>query len=137
MAAAKSCFPHMSLGGGEGRREDLDLDELRGGDETDARAALDPHLAVHVEAGRARAPPTASEERAERVGVAVGVAGPVFDAGVDDVELEGEDVLEDVRARGGRYDGCERAEEVGHFGGGLVEEAEAGEGGEPEGPELQ
>jgi hypothetical protein len=78
-----------------------------------------------------------SEEHAERVGVTVRVAGPVFDAGVDDVELEGEDVLEDVRASGGRRDGPERAEEVGHFGGDLVEEAEAGEGGEAEGPELR
>ena len=64
------------------------------------------------------------------------VCGPVFDAGVDDVELEGEEVLEDVRACGWGLDGRERAKEVGHFGGDLVEEAEAGEGGEAEGPEL-
>jgi hypothetical protein len=122
-------------GGGEG--EYLCFDELRCGDETDTRAALDPHLAVRVEAGRACVPAAPLEEHAERVGVTVRVAGPVFDAGVDDVELEGEDVLEDVRASGGRRDGPERAEEVGHFGGDLVEEAEAGEGGEAEGPELR
>ena len=120
---------------GEGGR-DLCFDELRCGDEADARTTLDPHLAVDVEAGRARAPAAAPEEYAERVGVAVRVAGPVFDAGVDDVELEGEDVLEDVRARGRGHDGRERAEEVRLFGGDLVEEAEAGEGGEAEGPQL-
>ena len=114
----------------------LDLDELRGGDQAHARRALDPHLVVRVEAGRAGAAAAAAEERAERVCVAVCVAGPVLDAGVDDVELEGEDVLEDVRARGGGRDAPERAVQVRRLGRGLVEQAEAREGGEPEVPEL-
>ena len=112
--------------GGNGGREggkNLRLDELRCGDESYARTALDPHLAVGVEARRTCASAAASEEYAERVGVAVCVGGPVFDAGVDDVELEREDMLEDVCARGGRRDGRECAEEVRHFGGDLVEEA--------------
>lgn len=71
---------------------------------------------VRVHAGAPRAAPAATEEHAERVGVSVGIAGPVLDACVDDVELEGEDVLEDVRVRGGGCDGRERVEEVGRFG---------------------
>jgi hypothetical protein len=59
---------------------------------------------VGVIAGGPRAAPAPTEERAERVGVPVGVARPVLDARVDDVEFEGEDVLEDVRARGGGRD---------------------------------
>ena len=114
----------------------LDLDELRRGDQAYARRALVPHLVVRVDAGRARAAPAAAEERAEGVGVAVGVAGPVLDAGVDDVELEGEDVPEDVRARGGGRDPAQRAVQVRRLGRGLVEEAEAREGGEAEVPEL-
>jgi hypothetical protein len=55
---------------------------------------------------------------------------------VYDVELEGEELFEDMCACCGRYDGRQCAEEVRHFGGDLVEEAEAGEGGEAEGPEL-
>jgi len=39
-------------------------------------------------------------------------------------------------ARRGRLDGCESAEQVRRFCRSLVEEAEAGEGREPEGPEL-
>ena len=38
------------------------------------------------------------------------IAGPVLDAHVDDVELKGEDVLEDVRPRGGGLNGRESAE---------------------------
>ena len=49
---------------------------------------------------------------------------------VNDVKLEGED----VRAHGGQ-DSHESAKEGGHFCRGLVEDAEAGEGG-AEGPEL-
>lgn len=94
----------------------LDLDELRGGDQAHARRALDPHLVVRVHAGAPRTAPAAAEERAESVGVAVCVAGPVLDACVDDVELEGKELLEDVRARGGGRDGRERAEEVRRFG---------------------
>lgn len=77
----------------------LRLDKLRCGYEPYARTALHPHLAVGIEAGRTCATAAAPEEYAERVGVTAGVGGPVFDAGVDDVELEWEDVLEDVRAR--------------------------------------
>lgn len=109
----------------------LRLYELRCGYEPYARTTLDPHLPVGVEAGCACAAAAASEEHAERVGIAVGVGGPVFDACVDDFELEGEDMLEDVRARGGWHDGRECAEQVPHFGGDLVEETQAGERGEP------
>lgn len=45
-------------------------------------------------------------------------------------------MLEDVCPRCGRRDAAERAGEVGRFGRGLVEEAETGEGGQTEGPEL-
>lgn len=91
---------------------------------------------VRVEAGSARAASAAAEERAERVCVAVCVAGPVLDAGVDDVELKGEDVFEDVRARGGGRDAPERAVQVRRLGRGLVEQAETREGGQAEVPEL-
>jgi hypothetical protein len=77
---------------GEEKRIDLDLDKVRGGDQAHARAALDPYLAIGVETCAPRAASASPEERAERVG------GPILDARVDDVELEGEDVLEDVRA---------------------------------------
>ena len=40
------------------------------------------------------------------------VLGPVLDACVDDVKLEGKDMLEDVRARGEGLDCRERAEEA-------------------------
>lgn len=40
------------------------------------------------------------------------VLNPVLDACVDDVELEGNDMLEDVRARGKGLDRRKRAEEV-------------------------
>lgn len=76
----------------------LDLDKVRGGDQRHACAALDPHLAICVEAGAPRATSGAAEEGAECVGVAVRVAGPVFDARVYDVEFEGEEVLEEVCA---------------------------------------
>jgi len=122
--------------GKRGQRTDLDLDKVGGGDQAYTRAALDPHLAIGVVPCAPRAASTPAEERAERVGVAVRIGGPVLDACEDDVELEGEDVLEDVRAGGGGLDGRERAEQVGRFCRGLVEEAEAGEGGEAEGPEL-
>lgn len=79
----------------------LDFDELRGGNQPHARAALDPHLAVRIDAGAPRAAPASMEEGSEGVGVSVRVARPVLDAGVNHVELEREVVLEDVRARGG------------------------------------
>jgi len=88
---------------------------MRGGNQAHARRALDPHLAIPVEAGRARAASAATEEGAEGVGVSVGVAGPVLETCMDDIELEGEEVLEDVCAGGGRCDAGERAEEVGRF----------------------
>ena len=78
------------------------------GDQAYTRAALDPHLAIGIETCAPRPASTPTEERAERIGVPVRIAGPVLDACVDDVELEGEDVLEDVRARGGRLDGREK-----------------------------
>jgi hypothetical protein len=112
----------------------LCLYELRCGDQTDAGAALDPHLSIGVETGVPRAAPTPTEEGAERIGISVLVAGPIFDACVDHVELKGEDVFEDVRARRRWGDRVERAEQVGRFGRGLVEEAETGERGEAERP---
>ena len=75
---------------------DLDLDKVRGSDQANARAALDPYLAIGVETCAPRAASAPPEERAERVG------GPVLDARVDNVEVEGEDVLEDVRVCRGR-----------------------------------
>ena len=128
--------PLIIIWGGRERERDLDLDKVGRGDQAYMRAALDPHLAIRVETCAPRPASTPTKERTESVGVPVRIAGPVFDACVDDVELKGEDVLEDVRARGGRLDGRERAEQVRRFCRGLVEEAEAGEGGEPKGPEL-
>ena len=78
---------------------DFDLDELRSGDQADARRALYPHLAVGVKTGDPRAAFASAEERAKGVCVSLRVACPVLDAGVYDVEFEGEDVLEDMRAR--------------------------------------
>lgn len=89
---------------------------MRGGDEPHARAALDPHLTIRVDAGAPRAASTPAEEGAEGVGIAVSIAGPVSDAGVDDVKLEGEDMLLDVRARRGGVDGSERVVQVRRFG---------------------
>ena len=128
--------PHCGRERAERERIDLDLDKVGGGDQAHARAALDPHLAIGVEPCAPRAASASPEERAECVGVPVRVGGPVLDARVDDIELEGEDVLEDVRARRGRVERRERVEDVRRFCRGLVEEAQAGEGGEAEGPEL-
>jgi hypothetical protein len=89
---------------------------MRGGDKSHASAALDPHLSIGVDTGAPRATSAPAEERAERVGVSVSVARPVSDARVDDVELEGEEVFADVRARRGRVDREERAVEVRRFG---------------------
>jgi hypothetical protein len=46
----------------------------------------------------------------------VSVSGPVSDACVDDVEFEGEDVFEDVRARRGGLDRREGTVQVRRFG---------------------
>jgi hypothetical protein len=100
---------------GEEKRIDLDLDKVRGGDQANARATLDPHLAIGVETCAPRAASASPEERAERVGVPVRVGSPVLDARVDDVELEGEDVLEDVRAGRGWVERGERVEDVRRF----------------------
>jgi hypothetical protein len=43
-----------------------------------------------------RAAPAEANEGAEHVGVPMCVAGPVLDAGEDDIELKGEDGLEDM-----------------------------------------
>ena len=66
------------------------------------------------------------------------VARPVPRARPQNIELEGDDALQEVRARGGGEAGrgVEDAEEVRALGGGLVEEAHAREGGEAEVPEL-
>jgi len=72
-------------------------------------------MVIGVETCAPRAASTPTEEPAERVGVPVRIAGPIFDARVDDVELKGEDVLEDVRPRGGGLDRRERAEQVRRF----------------------
>ena len=94
----------------------FDLDELRSGDQTYARRALDPHLAVSVKTGDPCVASASTEKRPECVCVSVRIARPVLDARIYDVELEGEDVLEDVCPRRGRRDAAERAEEVGRFG---------------------
>jgi hypothetical protein len=88
----------------------LCLYELRSGDQPDTGTTLDPHLSIRVQTGAPRAAPTPAEEHAKRIGIAVRIAVPIFYAGMDDVELEGEDVLEDVCARCGWGDGAERAE---------------------------
>ena len=80
-------------------RRDLDLNKVGCGDQTYTRAPLGPHLAIGIETCAPRPASTPTEVRAERIGVPARIAGPVLDACVDDVELEGEDVLEDVRAR--------------------------------------
>ena len=49
------------------------------------------------------------------------VACPVLDAGVDDVEFEKEDMLEDVRVCRGERDGGEHTVEVGRLGRGLLD----------------
>ena len=103
------------MGGGKRERRDLDLDKMGCSDQAHTRAALNPHMAIRVETCAPRPAPTPTEEPAERVGIPVRIAGPVLDARVDDVELEGEDVLEDVRPRGGRLDRRESAEQVRRF----------------------
>ena len=82
----------------------FDLDELRSGDQTYARRALDPHLAVGVKTGDPCVASASAEERPECVCVPVRIARPVLDARVYDVELEWEDLLEDVCPRRGRRD---------------------------------
>ena len=77
----------------------FDLDELRSGDQGYARRALYPHLAVGVKTGDPCATSASADERAKRVCVSLRIACPVLDACVYDVELEGEDVLEDVCPR--------------------------------------
>jgi hypothetical protein len=72
----------------------------------------------------------------ERVEVAEVVAGPEARARAEDVELERENVGGEDALAGGRGQRVERAEEVRAFGRGLVREPQAGERGEPEGPEL-
>ena len=63
--------------------------------------ALNSHLGIGVEACAPRAASTPPGVRAERV------AGPVLDAGQDDLELEGKDVLDDVGAGGEGLESCE------------------------------
>lgn len=111
------------------------LDELRRNDEDDARAALYPHPGSGlVVLGRPRLCLAAAEERGERVEVADVVAGPILELRVEHLELEREDAVEEVRARLARLQSVQDREEVRAFGGGLVEEAHAREGGETEVP---
>jgi hypothetical protein len=77
----------------------LCLYELRSGDQPDSSATFAPHLPISVQTGVPRAASTPTKERAERVGVSVWIACPIFHSGVDHVELKGEDVFEDVRTR--------------------------------------
>ena len=114
---------------------DVHLRELAREDQADARAALDPHLAVLALRRAARLAAAAREQRSERVAVADVVAGPVRQARAEDLELEREEVREEAGARG-RRERAERAEQVRALGRGLVEEPQARERGQPERPEL-
>ena len=78
-----------------GERRNVDLDKVRGGDQHHACAALNLHLTRLALCVR-----RLHRRREERTGVTVQVINPVLDACVDDVELEGMDMLEEVRARG-------------------------------------
>ena len=71
------------------------------GDQAYARVALNSHLGIGVETCSPRAASTPPGVSARRV------AGSVLDAGEDDVELEGKDVLDDVGAGGGGLEGRE------------------------------
>ena len=116
-------------------RTHLHLDELRGEDEADPRAALGPHARRGlVDLRGARLGLAAGEERGERVEVAHVVASPVLEARVEDLELEREHALEQEFARRGRLDSVQDREEVRAFGRGLVEETHARERGETEIP---
>ena len=64
------------------------------------------------------------------------ITSSVLDMRMNDIKLEGEDVLEDVRTCGRGLDGHKSAEQVCRFCQGLIEEAEVGKGRELEGPEL-
>ena len=64
------------------------------------------------------------------------VPRPIRTPRAEDLELEGEDAVHEPGAGGGRVDGVEDVEEVGAFGRGLVEEAQARECGEAKVPEL-
>jgi hypothetical protein len=88
----------------------LRLYELRCGDQPDASATFDPHLPIGVKTGVPRAASTPAKEHAERICISVCVAGPIFHACVDHVELKGEDVFEDVRTRCGWGDRTQCAE---------------------------
>jgi hypothetical protein len=50
------------------------------------------------------------------------------------LELEGQDTVKDVSAIFWRVDGRQDGEDIGAFGGGLIEEAKTGEAGETEVP---
>ena len=102
----------------------LHLDELRRDDEAHARASLHPHLPVASPAlptRRTRLALALAQQRPEGVEVPQWVARPVLDAGAEDFELKRQDVLEDVRPRGGGRSG-KAGEQVGDLGRGLVEE---------------
>lgn len=62
------------------------------------------------------------------VEVAERVTCPVCAARLEDLELEGKDIVEDVRLRGRRFDGGDGDEEIVAFGGDLVEETEPRKG---------
>jgi len=76
------------------------------------------------------------EEPAKCIGVPMHIASSVLDARMNDIKLEGKDMLKDVRVRRRELNGRKSAKQVHRFCQGLVEEVEAGEGREPEGPEL-
>ena len=64
------------------------------------------------------------------------ITSSVLDTHMNDIELEGEGVLEDVHAHGRGLNGRKSAKQVHCFCQGLVEEVKVGKGREPEGPEL-
>lgn len=116
------------------------LRQLTGQDAPHPRASLHPHLPLlpALLALAFRRPClffTPSQERCERVAVANMVTCPVWRAGAEHFKLEGQDCSKESAPSRGR-EGVERMEEVGAFGGGLVEETKAGERGQAQGPQL-
>ncbi len=59
---------------------------------------------------------------------------PIFQPRLHNLELEGQDTVKDVSAIFWRIDGRQDGEDIGAFGGGLIEEAKTGEAGKTEVP---
>lgn len=142
VAAVKSYIPapaSTSQEEGNCKREIayLHLNKLRRSNQRHPRPPLHPHPPIRLSPlppRPPRLPPTLPHQPRQRIHIPERIARPVFQTRVDDLELEGEEVLEDVGAGGGGLDGVKGCEEVCCFCGGLVEETEAGEGGDAEVP---